>query len=91
MYRICTRSANSKTAALGYYNLGVLYYHGYLTTQEEEEKRERMAYACFMKSALLHHTPEALSFLGDMYRYGKYVEKDEKIALKLYRRANLTA
>ena len=91
MYRICTRSANSKTAALGFYNLGVLYYHGYLTTQEEEEKRQRMAYACFMKSALLHHTPEALSFLGDMYRYGKYVEKDEAVALKLYRRAGATA
>lgn len=91
MYRICTRSNNKETAALGFYNLGLLYYHGYLTQEEEEEKRCRLAYACFMKSALIHHTPEALKSLGDMYRYGKYVEKDDGIALRLYRRAALTA
>lgn len=91
MYRICTKSLNKETAALGFYNLGVLYYHGYLTKEEEEEKRQKMAYSCFMKSALLHHTPQALCSLGDMYRYGKYVEKDEGVALKLYRRASVCA
>ena len=91
MYRICTRSNIPETAALGFYNLGILYYHGYLTPEKEEEKRCKMAYHCFMKSALLHHTPKALQSLGDMYRYGQYVEKDEGVALRLYRKANLSA
>lgn len=88
MYRICCRSKDKRTAAMGYYNLGILYYHGYLLEEDEEEKRRRLAFSCFLKSALLYHTPDALRLLGDMYRYGQYVEKDEDIAMSLYLRAN---
>ncbi len=91
MYRICCRSKDKKIASLGYYNLGVLYYYDYLLESEEIEKSRRLAFECFMKSALLDHSPESLSRLGDMYRYGQYVEKNEEVALSLYVRANAGA
>lgn len=88
MYRYCCRSGNKKTAALGFYNLGNLYYYGLLLNEKEREKALRLAFFCFMKSALLAHSPEALSRLGDMYRYGQFVEQSEDTAMNLYVRAN---
>ena len=88
MYRYCCRSANKKTAALGFYNLGNLYYYGFLLGEDEREKALRMAFNCYMQSALLAHTPEALCRLGDMYRYGQFVEQSEDTAMNLYVRAN---
>ena len=88
MYRYCCRSGNKSTAARGYYNLGNLYYYGFLLKDEEREKELRLAFSCFMKSALLAHTPEALCRLGDMYRYGQVVEHNEDTAMNLYLRAN---
>lgn len=88
MYRICCRSGDKKTASRGYYNLGNLYYYGFLSDDKEREKEIRLAFSCFLKSALLFHNPEALLRLGDMYRYGQYVEKDEGVAMNLYLRAN---
>jgi len=90
MYRICCHSKNKATASRGYYNLGVLYYFGLCETGERE-KEIRLAFSCFLKSNLLYPNREALCRLGDMYRYGQYVEKDEKIALSLYLKANASA
>jgi len=90
MYRICCRSRDKKTASLGFFNLGNLYYCGYLShTEEEREKDRRRAFDCFMKSAMLDENPSALSRLGDMYRYGQYVPKNEVISLALYGKASL--
>jgi len=89
MYRICARSKDKKTKALAFYNLGLLYYHGFLLP-EEEEKSHRLAFACFLKGAMLFHAG-ALRLLGDMYRYGQYVDKNEEIALNLYLKASQTA
>lgn len=88
MYRFCCRSGNKSTASRGYYNLGNLYYYGFLLNREEREKELRLAFSCFVKSALLSHNPEALLRLGDMYRYGQYVEQNENTAINLYLRAN---
>ncbi len=88
MYRYCCRSGNNRTAAKGYYNLGNLYYYGYLLDETEREKALRLAFNCFMKSALLAHSPEALIRLGDMYRYGQFVEQSENTAINLYIKAN---
>jgi len=88
MYRICCRSKDQKTAALGYYHLGVLYYYGHLSQGTVGEEEIRKAFQCFLKSAMTYATPSALARLGDMYRYGQYVEKNEKIALSLYVKAN---
>lgn len=89
MYRICCHSKNKKTAALGYYNLGLLYYHGYLSKDERSDPAR--AFACFMKSALTYATGDALLKLGDMYRYGQYVSRDEDRARGLYLMADRTA
>ena len=88
MYRICCRAKDKKTAALGYYNLGVLYYYGYLSNREEPEKDAKRAFDCFLKSAMTSPNSAAFSRLGDMYRYGQYVEKNERIAMKLYLKAD---
>ncbi len=88
MYRYCCRAGNKKTAALGFYNLGNLYYYGFLLDEREREKALRLAFHCYMQSALLAHTPEALCRLGDMYRYGQFVERSEDTAMNLYVRAN---
>ncbi|MBR5295259.1 MAG: sel1 repeat family protein [Clostridia bacterium] len=87
MYRICTRSKNEKVVSDAFYNLGLLYYHGFLL-EDEEEKARKLAFACFMKSALKSPHKGALRLLGDMYRYGQYVDKNEEIALNLYIKAS---
>ena len=89
MYRICCRSKRKETASLGFYNLGVLYYHGYLSDTGESE--EEKAYLCFLKSVLVHPTADALLRLGDMYRYGQSVPQDEARAQGLYLMASRTA
>jgi TPR repeat protein len=89
MYRICCRSKDKELASRGYLNLGLLYYYGYLSPEEENGSEDaRHAFGCFMKSALTFPNKAALTRLGDMYRYGQYVEKDEGVALRLYLKAN---
>jgi len=89
MYRICCRSKDRKTASIGYYNLGVLYYYGYLSADGSGDLPR--SFDCFLKSAMLFSNREALRRLGDMYRYGQHVEKNEKVALSLYVKANASA
>jgi len=66
-----------------------LYYHGYLS--EDERSDPARAFTCFMKSALTYATGDALLKLGDMYRYGQYVSRDEDRARGLYLMADRTA
>ncbi len=88
MYRICCRSKDKVLSAEGYYNLGILWYFGHLSDGEVGPRETKMAFQCFLKSVLSHPTPEAFTKLGDMYRYGQHVEKNERIAMGLYRKAN---
>ena len=66
-----------------------MYYHGYL--DDEPAVGYARAFAYFMKSALTCATEDALLKLGDMYRYGQHVARDEKRATGLYLMANRTA
>lgn len=86
LYRLCAKSRSKALSSAGYYNLGVLYYHGYLG-DEPDIKR---AFSCFMKSALLSPNAAALGKLADMYRYGQFVEQNEEVALSLYTKAART-
>ena len=88
MYRICARSRDKKIASVGFYNLGVLYYHGYLSPDGTSDAPR--AFTCFLKSAMKNPNAGALASLADMYRYGQYVEKNEQIALNLYDRAQVS-
>ena len=89
MYRICCKAKDKKLASQGYYNLGLLYYFGYLN--ENGEGDPHRAFDCFLQSAILSPTKEVLCRLGDMYRYGQYVERDESRALSFYLKANQIA
>ena len=91
LYRICCRSKDAKMASVGYYNLGVLYYYGFLNEECFGESEPSRAFSCFMKSAVILPNADALSRLADMYRYGQYVEKNERVALSLYLKATATA
>lgn len=42
---------------------------------------------CFNKAALLSNDPEALMYLGDLYRAGKGVDEDPFMAFNLYRKS----
>ncbi|MBP5289097.1 MAG: SEL1-like repeat protein [Clostridia bacterium] len=83
LYRACTAAPSRALAASAWYNLGVFYYYGLL----DEKTDVRLAFDCFMKSALLLPGKEALSRLADMYRYGQYVEQNDSVALHLYLKA----
>lgn len=57
-------------------------YNGY-----DLEKNQRIGYRWLMKSARQKH-PSGLYNLAGMYLHGVYVDKDEKLAISMYRIAN---
>ena len=63
-------------------NLGYIYYYG-RTGKTDYAK----AFILFAKGALVFNRPISTYKLGDMYRNGYFVEKDEKAAFKLYVKA----
>lgn len=63
-------------------NLGYCWYYG-----RHYELDFKRAYEYFSLGALLYDHSNCLYKLGDMYRSGLYVEKNEKYAFRLYERA----
>ncbi len=61
-------------------NLGYCYYYG---RGIEADKQRGFEY--FMDSAI-YNNPEGTMKMGDFYRYGEFVHKNEEKALKLYER-----
>ena len=88
IYRRLTASRNASLSSKGYYNLGLLYYHGYIGDPDHPDVHR--AYRFFVKSAILAPNRAALTKLADMYRNGYYVEKDpqkyKEIIEELYRK-----
>lgn len=68
--------------AMAVTNLGYYYYYDYAGKQDYEK-----AFNCFLKGALRHSNANAYYKLGDMYRYGQFVARDDKMAFDLYMRA----
>lgn len=64
-------------------NLGYIYYYG-RTGEVDYEK----AFRQFAECAILYNRPISIYKLGDLYKNGYYVEKNEQTAFLLYRRAN---
>lgn len=64
---------------LAWSNLGCCYYY--------ELKDYKKAFEVFAEGAALFNDPESLYMLGDMYRYGYYVEANKDKTYQLYRRA----
>lgn len=65
---------------VAYGNLGCCYYYG-------GNKDYKKAYEAFAEGAALFNNVECLFRLGDLYRYGYYVEKNENKAYYLYEKA----
>ena len=85
IYRLCAKSKSRTLSSKGYYNLGLLYYHGFIGDPEHPDREK--AYRCFVQSSLLFPNRAALTLLADMYRYGQVVEKNDSVALTLYAQA----
>ena len=80
-YKLAAKSDDDDTKIRALCNLGYCYYYGRDIPIDNEK-----AFNCFMRGALSNDA-NSLYKLGDMYRYGRFVEKDEETAAFLYERA----
>ena len=80
-YEKATESDDDDTALRAWSNLGYCYYYGRDIPVDDEK-----AFNCYMRAAI-QHDANALYKIGDMYRYGRYVTKDEKMAVLFYQQA----
>ena len=67
-YKMATEADDDETQEWAWTSLGYCYYY---------------AFNCYMRAAVQRNA-NALYKIGDMYRYGRYVKKDEQMALTCY-------
>ena len=77
-YEQATQSDDKETQLRAWTNLGYCYYYGRDIPVDDEK-----AFNCYMRAAV-QRDANALYKVGDMYRYGRYVAKDEQLALIFY-------
>ena len=80
-YEMATQSDDDETQLWAWTNLGYCYYYGRDIPVDDEK-----AFNCYMRAAVQRNA-NALYKIGDMYRYGRYVKKDEQMALIFYEQA----
>ena len=80
-YEKATQSDDEETQIRAWSNLGYCYYYGRDIPVDDEK-----AFNCYMRAAV-QRDANALYKIGDMYRYGRYVKKDEHMALLFYEQA----
>lgn len=80
-YEQATESDDDETQIRAWNNLGYCYYYGRDIPVDDEK-----AFNCYMRAAI-RRDANALYKIGDMYRYGRYVAKDEQLALIFYEQA----
>ena len=80
-YEMATESDDGYTQIRAWCNLGYCYYYGRDIPVDDEK-----AFNCYMHAAIMRDA-NALYKIGDMYRYGRYVGKDEKMAVLFYNQA----
>ena len=80
-YEQAAESDDEETQIRAWNNLGYCYYYGRDIPVDDEK-----AFNCYMRAAV-QRDANALYKIGDMYRYGRYVKKDEQMALLFYRQA----
>lgn len=83
LYRIAADSDDDPgISAMAITNLGYYYYYDYAGKQDYQK-----AFNCFLQGALRYGNANAYYKLGDMYRYGYFVDKDDKMAFEMYMKA----
>ncbi len=80
-YEMATASDDEEIAPHAWSNLGYCYYYGRDIPVDDEK-----AFNCYMHAAI-QHDANALYKIGDMYRYGRFVKKDENMAVLFYQQA----
>ncbi|MBQ6006065.1 MAG: sel1 repeat family protein [Selenomonadaceae bacterium] len=80
-YEMATQSDDDETQEWAWTNLGYCYYYGRDIPVDDEK-----AFNCYMRAAVQRNA-NALYKIGDMYRYGRYVKKDEQMAVLFYEQA----
>ena len=80
-YTIATESDEISTKIRAFCNLGYCYYYGRDIPVDDEK-----AFNCYMHGAILNDA-NCLYKIGDMYRYGRFVKKDENLAYEFYKKA----
>ena len=82
LYMIAAESDDEHIAVRALCNLGYCHYYGRDIPVDYEK-----AFNFFMQGSVLYNDANCLYKLGDMYRHGNFVNKDNKTALKLYKQA----
>jgi len=82
LYEMAANSGDPVVAARAVSNLGYCYYYGRSVAVDKEK-----AFSYFLGGVQKYNDPNCLYKLGDMYRYGECIEKDERKAYDLYRKA----
>lgn len=80
-YTIATNSDEEETQIRAWCNLGYCYYYG-----RDIPIDDKQAFNCYMHGAILGDG-NCLYKIGDMYRYGRFVNKDEQLAVFFYKKA----
>lgn len=83
LYRIAAdMDDDNAVAAMAITNLGYYYYYDYAGKQDYKK-----AFNCFLQGALRYSNANAYYKLGDMYRRGQFVDRDDKMAFEMYMKA----
>ena len=83
LYRIAADiDDDNSISAMAITNLGYYYYYDFAGKQDY-----KTAFNCFLHGALRYNNANAYYKLGDMYRYGQFIDKDEKMAFEMYMKA----
>lgn len=83
LYKRAAKSGDEEAACKALGNLGYCYYYGRSVPVDLSR-----AFSYYLKGALYYEDPVCLYKLGDMYRYGDFVERDEAFAVGLYWKAS---
>lgn len=83
LYEMASNSDDSEIASIAITNLGYCYYYGRDIPVDYEK-----AFSCYLKGAIKYNNVNCYFKLGDMYKKGLYVEKDEHFAFDFYKLAH---
>lgn len=76
------KMACAKGVSLAFGNLACVYYYG-----DDSIRDYSKCYDCVMKGAVLFDNTECYMRLGDLFRYGRGVDKNEGLAFRMYVKA----
>ena len=79
LYEMASKSDEDDIASIALSNLGYCHYYG-----RDIPVNYEIAYNYYLKGAIKYNNVDCYFKLGDMYRYGYYVKKDEEFAFDFY-------